>query len=166
MHAAEKGHAACVELLAEREGDMKTTRGWLGFPPGTTALGVAEKMARTAIASILSGWRTYSLMCKVIQRILAGRSASPASAQTGPVCPRLQDSTEGRASYASSNRTNAPDHGRAVVTIPLGRYRWVPSVWEPCRRNRAGMWLARGGVPGCRDAVGRVIKFWMCNQGM
>ena len=55
MHAAEKGHATCVELLAERERDMKTTRRWCGFPPGTTALDVAEKMARTAIASILSG---------------------------------------------------------------------------------------------------------------
>ena len=86
MHAAEKGHATCVELLAEREGgmrdkdgwtalmfaaywnnlecvkllaerekDMKTTRRWFEFPPGTAALGVAEKMGRTAIASILSG---------------------------------------------------------------------------------------------------------------
>ena len=86
MHAAEEGHATCVELLAEREEgmqesdgktafmnaarnghaeavrllkakerDMKTTRRWNGFPPGTTALDVAEKTARTAIASILSG---------------------------------------------------------------------------------------------------------------
>ena len=55
MHAAEKGHATCVELLAERERDMKATREWDGFPPGTAALGVAEKTARTAIASILSG---------------------------------------------------------------------------------------------------------------
>ena len=55
MHAAEKGHATCVELLAEREEGMKTTRGWFGYLPGTTALGVAEKTGRTAIASILSG---------------------------------------------------------------------------------------------------------------
>ena len=55
MHAAEKGHATCVELLAEREADMKTARRWDGFPSGTAALGVAEKMARTGIASILSG---------------------------------------------------------------------------------------------------------------
>ena len=55
MHAAEKGHAACVELLAERERDMKTTRGWFGYLPGTTALGVAKEMGRTGIASILSG---------------------------------------------------------------------------------------------------------------
>ena len=55
MHAAEKGHATCVKLLAEREGGMKTARGWCGFPPDTTALGVAEKTGRTAIASILSG---------------------------------------------------------------------------------------------------------------
>ena len=55
MHAAEKGHATCVELLAEREKDMKTTRRWFGYLPGSTALGVAEKTARTAIASILSG---------------------------------------------------------------------------------------------------------------
>ena len=55
MHAAEKGHATCVELLAEREKDMKTARRWVGYLPGTTALGVAEKMGRTAIASILSG---------------------------------------------------------------------------------------------------------------
>ena len=32
MHAAEKGHATCVELLAEREGGMKTTREWDGYP--------------------------------------------------------------------------------------------------------------------------------------
>ena len=55
MHAAEKGHATCVELLAEKEEGMKTTREWCGFPPGTAALGVAEKMGRTAIASIPSG---------------------------------------------------------------------------------------------------------------
>ena len=55
MHAAEKGHATCVELLAEREEGMKTTRGWFGYLPGTTALGVAKKTGRTAIASILSG---------------------------------------------------------------------------------------------------------------
>ena len=55
MNAARSGRAEAVDLLAEREGDTKTTRGWCGFPPGTAALGVAEKMARTAIASILSG---------------------------------------------------------------------------------------------------------------
>ena len=85
MHAAEKGHATCVKLLAEKEGgmqesdgetafmnaarnglqkqwtslrrgrDMKTTRGWFGYLPGTAALGVAEKMGRTEIASVLSG---------------------------------------------------------------------------------------------------------------
>ena len=55
MHTAEKGHATCVKLLAEREGGMKTARGWCGFPPGTTALGVAEKTGYKEIASILSG---------------------------------------------------------------------------------------------------------------
>ena len=54
-HAAEKGHATCVELLAERERDMKTTREWCGFPPGTTALDIAEKKGYKEIASILSG---------------------------------------------------------------------------------------------------------------
>ena len=55
MNAARNGHAEAVSLLAERERDMKTTRRWCGFPPGTAALGVAEKTGRTAIASILSG---------------------------------------------------------------------------------------------------------------
>ena len=55
MHAAEKGHATCVDLLAEREGGMKTARRWFGYLPGTAALGVAKKTGRTAIASILSG---------------------------------------------------------------------------------------------------------------
>ena len=53
MHAAEKGHATCVELLAERERGMKTTRKWFGYPPGTAALDIAEKMGRTAIVSLL-----------------------------------------------------------------------------------------------------------------
>ena len=55
MHAAEKGHATCVELLAERERGMKTTRRWCGLPPGTTALDIAKERSHTAIASILSG---------------------------------------------------------------------------------------------------------------
>ena len=55
MHAAEKGHATCVELLAEREGDMKTTRRWFGCLPGTTALDIAKRKGRTEIVSILSG---------------------------------------------------------------------------------------------------------------
>ena len=55
MRAARNGHAEAVNLLAEREGDMTTARKWWGFPPGTTALGVAKKMGRTAIAPILSG---------------------------------------------------------------------------------------------------------------
>ena len=55
MHAAEKGHATCVELLAERERDMKTTRRWSGLPPGTTALDIAEKKDYKEIASILRG---------------------------------------------------------------------------------------------------------------
>ena len=55
MHAAEKGHATCVELLAEREKDMKTAREWFGYLPGTTALDIARWKGRTAIASILSG---------------------------------------------------------------------------------------------------------------
>ena len=55
MRAACNGHAEAVNLLAERERDMKTTREWDGYLPGTTALGVAEKTGRTAIASILSG---------------------------------------------------------------------------------------------------------------
>ena len=55
MHAAEKGHATCVELLAERERDMKTTHKWNWFPPGTAALDIAKEMGRTGIASILSG---------------------------------------------------------------------------------------------------------------
>ena len=55
MFAAYWNNLECARLLAERERDMKTTRAWNGFPSGTTALGVAEKMARTAIASILSG---------------------------------------------------------------------------------------------------------------
>ena len=55
MHAAEKGHAACVELLAEREGGMKTTRRWCGYLPGTTALDIAKERSHTGIASILSG---------------------------------------------------------------------------------------------------------------
>ena len=55
MFAAYWNNLECARLLAEREGDMKTTRRWCGFPPGTAALGVAEKMARTDIVSILSG---------------------------------------------------------------------------------------------------------------
>ena len=91
MHAAEKGHATCVELLVEREEGMqesdgktalmraarnghaeavslpvekeegmKTTREWNGFPPGSTALGVAEKTGRTAIAC--SQWIACSFL--------------------------------------------------------------------------------------------------------
>ena len=85
MHAAEKGHATCVELLAEREGGMQESDGKTAFMSaarnglqkqrtssqrgrgtrrllvdewilhGTAALGVAKKTGRTAIASILSG---------------------------------------------------------------------------------------------------------------
>ena len=55
MRAARNGRAEAANLLAERERDMKTTREWFGYLPGTTALGVAEKMARTEIISILSG---------------------------------------------------------------------------------------------------------------
>ena len=55
MFAAYWNNLECARLLAEREGDMKTTRKWFEFPPGTTALGVAKKMGRTAIVSILSG---------------------------------------------------------------------------------------------------------------
>ena len=55
MHAAEKGPATCVELLAERERDMRTTRERCEFPPGTTALDAAEKKGYKEIASILSG---------------------------------------------------------------------------------------------------------------
>ena len=54
MNAARNGHAEAVDLLAEREGGMKTAREWFGCLPGTTALGVAKKMGRTAIVSILS----------------------------------------------------------------------------------------------------------------
>ena len=55
MHAAEKGHATCVELLAEKEEGMETTRGWFGCLPGTAALDIARWKGFTAIASILSG---------------------------------------------------------------------------------------------------------------
>ena len=55
MFATYNNRLGCVRLLAERERDMKTTRKWFGYLPGTAALGVAKKMARTAIASILSG---------------------------------------------------------------------------------------------------------------
>ena len=55
MNAAHTGHAEAVSLLAEREGDMKTTRRWFGYLPGTAALDAAEKMGHTAIVSILSG---------------------------------------------------------------------------------------------------------------
>ena len=55
MNAARNGHATCVSLLAEREKDMKTTREWFGYPPGTAALGVAKERSHTAIVSILSG---------------------------------------------------------------------------------------------------------------
>ena len=55
MFATYNNRLGCVRLLAERERDMKTTRKWFGYLPGTAALGVAKKMGRTAIASILSG---------------------------------------------------------------------------------------------------------------
>ena len=55
MLAAINGHTECVKLLLERERDMRTTRKWFEFPPGTTALDIAEKKGYKEIASILSG---------------------------------------------------------------------------------------------------------------
>ena len=55
MFAAYWNNLECARLLAERERDMKTTRRWFGYPPGTAALGVAKREGRTAIVSILSG---------------------------------------------------------------------------------------------------------------
>ena len=55
MFAAYWNNLECVRLLARKEKDMKTTHACWGFPPGTTALGVAKRKGRTEIASILSG---------------------------------------------------------------------------------------------------------------
>ena len=86
MHAAEKGHATCVELLAERERDMKTTRRWCGYPlaPRPSASQrrwPALQSPPYSVASMLIP------SCPIPQRILAGRSASSSGARTGPVCP-------------------------------------------------------------------------------
>ena len=54
MFAAYWNNLECARLLAERERDMKTTREWWGFPPGTTALDIAKRWGRTEIVSILS----------------------------------------------------------------------------------------------------------------
>ena len=43
------------EAIIREERDMRTTRKWFEFPPGTTALDIAEKKGYKEIASILSG---------------------------------------------------------------------------------------------------------------
>ena len=54
MLAAINGHTECVKLLLERERDMRTTRKWFGYLPGTTALDIAKREGRIEIVSILS----------------------------------------------------------------------------------------------------------------
>ncbi|EET01480.1 Protein 21.1 [Giardia duodenalis ATCC 50581] len=55
MWAASYGHAECVKLLLEKEKDIKTTREWNWFPPGSTALDIARRKGYKEIVSILSG---------------------------------------------------------------------------------------------------------------
>ena len=92
MHAAEMGHAACVELLAEREGGMKTTREWCGYPlaqqPSTSQRGGATlQLPPSSVASML-------IPSCPIPSDPAGRSAPSSGAQVDLVGPHLQDSTE------------------------------------------------------------------------
>ena len=82
MHAAEKGHATCVELLAERERDMKTAREWDGYPlaqqPSTSQRGGATlQLSPSSVDSML-------IPSCPIPSDPAGRSASSSGAQTGP----------------------------------------------------------------------------------
>ena len=54
MKAMRYNKLECVRLLAEREKEMKTTRGcWGYYPPGTTALRIAKKEGYKEIVSIL-----------------------------------------------------------------------------------------------------------------
>ena len=55
MLAVYDNRLECARLLAEREKDMKTTCEYWGFPPGSTALDIAEDWGHTEIVSILSG---------------------------------------------------------------------------------------------------------------
>ncbi|ESU40545.1 Ankyrin repeat protein [Giardia duodenalis] len=55
MWAAYSNNPECVKLLARKEKDMKTTREWSGFPPGTMALNIARRKNHTEIVPILSG---------------------------------------------------------------------------------------------------------------
>ena len=54
MSAVINNDLECVGLLAKREGHMKTTCKWNGYPPGSTALSIAERRGHREIADALS----------------------------------------------------------------------------------------------------------------
>ena len=53
MWAVANNKFQCAELLAEKEKDLKLTRKWFGYSPGTTALDIAKREGRAEIVSIL-----------------------------------------------------------------------------------------------------------------
>ena len=54
MSAVINNDLECAGLLAKREGHMKTTCKWNGYPPGSTALSIAERRGHREIADALS----------------------------------------------------------------------------------------------------------------
>ena len=54
MSAVINNDLECAGLLAKREGHMKTTCKWNGYPPRSTALSIAERRGHWEIADALS----------------------------------------------------------------------------------------------------------------